>query len=144
MGGAVPTGLGLSLAQPERHVIVITGDGEMLMGIGSLGTVAVQRPANLTVLVLDNGHYGETGMQHSHSSQGADLAAIASGFGFPAAIRVTNDQDVKDLESRLAEPSGLLFVQALITAGELPRTMPSRDGVGLKNAFLAHLGLPRL
>lgn len=144
MGGAVPTGLGLALAQPDKQVIVITGDGEMLMGIGSLGTVAVQRPVNLTILVLDNGHYGETGMQQSHSSLGANLAQIAAGFGFSAPIRITDESGVDDLAKRIASRSGPVFAQALIATGELPRAMPSRDGVGLKNAFRAHLGLPSL
>ncbi|PRZ41247.1 phosphonopyruvate decarboxylase [Antricoccus suffuscus] len=142
MGGAVPTGLGLALAQPDKQVIVVTGDGEMLMGIGSLGTVAVQQPANLTILVLDNGHYGETGMQQSHSSQGADLTAIASAFGIPATLRLTVPSDVADLAKRIASQSGPLFAQALIATGDMPRAMPSRDGVGVKNAFRAHLGLP--
>lgn len=144
MGGAIPVGLGLALAQPERQVIVVTGDGEMLMGIGSLGTVAARQPANLTILVLDNGHYGETGMQQSHTSLGADLAQIAAGFGFSVALRITSQCDVDDLAKRLASQSGPMFAQALIATGELPRAMPSRDGVGVKNAFRAHLGLPSL
>src|SRR5690242_3447984 len=79
MGGAVPVGLGLALAQPERSVLVVTGDGEQLMGLGSLATVAASAPANLTVVVLDNGHFGETGMQASHTSRGTDLVAVARG-----------------------------------------------------------------
>jgi len=81
MGAAIPLGLGLSLAQPEKSVLVITGDGESLMGVGALGTVGVQQPANLTIVVLDNRHYGETGMQPSHASLGTDLTAVARGFG---------------------------------------------------------------
>ena len=86
MGGAVPVGLGLALAQPDRSVVVVTGDGEMLMGIGSLGSAAVRAPDNLTVVVLDNGHFGETGMQRSHSSLGTDLVAVARGFGIADAF----------------------------------------------------------
>ena len=78
MGGAASIGLGLALAQPDQSVVVITGDGEQLMGIGSLGTIAVKQPKNLTIVVLDNGHYGETGMQRSHSSLGTDLVAVAN------------------------------------------------------------------
>src|ERR1700761_576390 len=63
MGGAVMIGLGIALAQPELPVVVITGDGEMLMGMGSLATVGLQKPANLTIVVLDNEVYGETGGQ---------------------------------------------------------------------------------
>lgn len=86
MGGAAPMGLGLALAQPDKPVVVITGDGELLMGIGSLATIAVKQPKNLTIVVLDNGHFGETGMQRSHSSLGTDLVAVANGFGIATAF----------------------------------------------------------
>ena len=65
MGGAAMMGLGLALAQPSRRVLVLTGDGEMLMGVGALATIAVQKPGNLSIVVLDNEHYGETGMQET-------------------------------------------------------------------------------
>src|SRR5205807_5859918 len=68
MGQAAMMGLGLALAQPKRRVLVVTGDGEMLMGIGSLATIGVQQPANLTVVVIDNERYGETGMQRTHTA----------------------------------------------------------------------------
>ena len=82
MGGAVMIGLGLALAQPERKVLVITGDGEMLMGLGSLATVGAAQPANLSVVVLDNEVYGETGQQKTHTAHGVDLAATARACGF--------------------------------------------------------------
>src|ERR671925_2246064 len=82
MGSAVTVGLGLALAQPRRRVLVVTGDGEMLMGLGALATVAVKRPHNLAIVVIDNEHYGETGMQRSHTSLGVDLAGIARVAGF--------------------------------------------------------------
>src|SRR5947199_6356778 len=75
MGSAAMIGLGLALAQPRRRVLVITGDGEMLMALGALATIAVQRPANLTLVVLDNERYGETGMQKTHTAYGVDLPA---------------------------------------------------------------------
>ena len=78
MGGAAMVGLGLALAQPKRPVAVVTGDGEQLMGLGSLLTVAAKKPANLSIIVLDNGHFGETGMQKSHSGLGARLKVIAA------------------------------------------------------------------
>src|SRR5215469_13134863 len=77
MGAAVPVALGLALAQPERSVVAVTGDGEHLMGIGALATIGAARPSNLTVVVLDNAHFGETGMQRSHTGLGTDLRAIA-------------------------------------------------------------------
>ena len=82
MGGAALVGLGLAIAQPDRRVIVITGDGEQLMALGGLATIAVAKPANLDVFVLDNEHYGETGMQQSHTAMGIDLAAVAATCGF--------------------------------------------------------------
>ncbi len=83
MGGAAMVGLGLALAQPQRRVLVITGDGELLMGIGSLATIAVQRPPNLAIVVFDNERYGETGMQATHTAHGVDLAGVAAACGFP-------------------------------------------------------------
>ena len=70
MGSAAMIGLGLALAQPKRRVLVITGDGEMLMALGALATIGVQQPRNLAVIVMDNEHYGETGMQQTHTRFG--------------------------------------------------------------------------
>ena len=89
MGGAAMIGLGLALAQPDLKVAVITGDGEMLMGLGALATIGVQRPANLAVIVFDNGVYGETGMQASHTEGTVDLPAVARGCGFADAFRMS-------------------------------------------------------
>ncbi len=94
MGGATAIGLGLALAQPDRHVLVLTGDGELLMGLGSLACVGVQRPRNLAVVVLDNEHYGETGMQPSHTAFGVDLAAAARACGFAASSMITTMDQV--------------------------------------------------
>ncbi|WP_286900634.1 thiamine pyrophosphate-dependent enzyme [Thermocrispum sp.] len=141
MGGAVSVGLGLALAQPERSVLVITGDGEMLMGIGSLATVGVQQPANLSIVVLDNGHYGETGMQPSHTSQGVDLAGIARASGIADSSKILDPAEVGRLAARVAARSGPLFAQVLIDTDEPPRALPSRDGVHVKNRFRAALGL---
>jgi len=84
MGGAALTGLGLAQAQPDKRIMVITGDGEMLMAFGSLATIAVARPANLDIIVLDNQHFGETGMQDSHTGMGINIAAVAAATGFDA------------------------------------------------------------
>ena len=80
MGGACMIGLGLALARPDKRVLVATGDGELLMNLGALATIAVLNPANLAILVVDNGHYGETGYQKSHTSLGVDLEKIAVGL----------------------------------------------------------------
>ncbi|MGB1367211.1 MAG: thiamine pyrophosphate-dependent enzyme, partial [Candidatus Puniceispirillaceae bacterium] len=94
MGGAAMTGLGVAMAQPDKHIIVLTGDGEMLMGIGALATIGVQQPKNLSIIVLDNGHYGETGMQASHTQFGVDLPGIASASGLPVTMSVTNEAEL--------------------------------------------------
>lgn len=142
MGGAVPLGLGLALAQPERTVVVITGDGEQLMGLGSLGTVGVQQPANLTIVVLDNGLYGETGGQRSHTGQAVDLTAVARACGIADARTVHAADAAGEIAAAATANQGPLFVRALISVGEHQRVLPPRDGVANKNAFRAALGLP--
>ncbi len=87
MGGTAMIGLGLALAQPDRRVAVITGDGDMLMGLGSLATIGVKQPKNLAIVVLDNAHYGETGMQPSPTHAGIDFVAIALACRFKHARR---------------------------------------------------------
>lgn len=140
MGGAVPLGLGLALAQPSRPVIVVTGDGEQLMGVGSLATVAARNPDNLTIVVLDNGHFGETGMQQSHTSRGTDLAAVARGFGIRNVHRVERPDQLSELLAATNRP-GATFGHVLVSPDEAPRTMPNRDGSFLKNRFRTGLGL---
>ena len=141
MGGATSLGLGLALAQPDKSVIVITGDGEQLMGIGSLGSIAVKQPKNLTIVVLDNGHFGETGMQRSHSSLGADLVGIAKGFGISDAFSTNSVDLVGEIAQGINARRGLAFVQVFIEADEPPRALPPRDGPFIKNRFRAALGL---
>lgn len=141
MGGAASLGLGLALAQPDRSVMVVTGDGEQLMGIGSLGSIAVKQPRNLTVVVLDNGHFGETGMQRSHSSLGADLVAIAKGFGIADAFAIDTLDGHRELAHRVQARAGLAFARVLIKPAEPPRKLPPRDGPFIKNRFRTALGL---
>lgn len=141
MGGSTSLGLGLALAQPEKKVVVTTGDGEQLMGIGSLMTIGVQAPKNLTIVVLDNGHFGETGMQRSHASLGADLVGIAKASGIADAHLITSDDGYAEIAKRINQKSATTFNQVLITADEPPRALPSRDGVYVKNRFRATLGL---
>ena len=111
MGGAAMMGLGLALAQPSRRVLVVTGDGEMLMGVGSLATIAVQRPRNLAVVVLDNEHYGETGMQETHTRHGVDLAGMARAAGIADSRRVTTEEEVLSLRDAIRAGAGPLFAQ---------------------------------
>ena len=141
MGGACALGLGLALAQPARSVVVVTGDGELLMGVGSLATIAAKRPPNLTIVCLDNGHYGETGMQRSHTSLGTDLVAVARGFGFAHASAVTSLQACETIAQDIRARSALRFVRACVEADEPPRDLPPRDGPFIKNRLRSALGL---
>lgn len=133
MGGAAMIGLGLALAQPSRPVLVLTGDGEMLMGLGSLATVGVSRPKNLSVVVLDNEHYGETGMQASHTAYGVDLASAAKACGFIHSSMLHSLDEVHQLRAGVHAMRGPLFAQIKITADKLPLVLPPRDGAHLKN-----------
>ena len=135
MGGAAAIGLGLAIAQPKRNVLVLTGDGEMLMGFGSLATVAVQRPRNLSIVVLDNEHYGETGMQESHTARGVDLAAAAKACGFASTMLLTAIDEVAKLRTAIHAGEGPVFAQIKVAADKLPLVLPPRDGAQLKNRF---------
>ena len=135
MGGAVTIGLGLALAQTSRRVLVITGDGEMLMGLGSLATVAAQAPVNLAVCVFDNERYGETGMQHTHTAMGVSLTEVAAACG----IRITGDVRSED---QLAEAlpvirnaAGPIFFNIKVRAEKLDFVLPPKNGVELKERF---------
>jgi thiamine pyrophosphate-dependent acetolactate synthase large subunit-like protein len=142
MGGALPLGLGLALAQPQRQVLVITGDGEQLMGMGALATAAAQQPPNLSVVVLDNGHFGETGMQRSHSSLGTRLVEVARACGIARSREVFQWSEVPPLAQDIRARQGLLFAQVHIKQEDLPRALPTRDGTFLKNRMRQHLGHP--
>ncbi len=131
MGGAAMIGLGLALAQPGRKVLVITGDGEMLMGLGSLATIAVRAPANLAILVQDNEHYGETGMQETHTRHGVDLVAMAKGAGFQRTMRVTQAEEIEGLRTAI-HADGCLFALAKVDAASLKLVLPPRDSAILQ------------
>jgi len=135
MGGAAMIGLGLALAQPKLKVAVITGDGEMLMGMGALATIGVQRPSNLAVIVFDNQHYGETGMQASHTDRGVDLVGVAKSCGIAHAFEVDDEAGLKKLAGALAGLKETLFARVRIKADEPTRVLPSKDGVELKLRF---------
>lgn len=140
MGGAAAMGLGLALAQPARSVLVITGDGEQLMGLGALSTIGVQRPDNLSVVVLDNGHFGETGMQASHSSLGTNLSQVASACGIAQSLHIHAMDGLTALAARVNARAECTFAQVHVMADELPRALPPRDGAHLVNRFREHLG----
>ena len=135
MGAAAMVGLGLALAQPDRRILVVTGDGEMLMGLGSLATIGVQGPPNLAIAVFDNGHYGETGMQASHTAESVELVAIASACGFKETFDITDELGLRDFAARVHNAPTTLFARIAIRADEPPRVLPPRDGVYLKTRF---------
>jgi thiamine pyrophosphate-dependent acetolactate synthase large subunit-like protein len=135
MGNAAMFGLGLALAQPNRRVLVLTGDGEMLMGMGSLATIGVQKPRNLSVVVIDNERYGETGMQATHTAAGVDLAKVAQGCGFRVARQIRNAAQLPALRAAIHRSSGPLFAQVKVVAEKIPLVLPPRDGALLKARF---------
>lgn len=135
MGSAAMIGLGLALAKPKLRVLVITGDGEMLMGIGSLATIGVKQPGNLAILVLDNRRYGETGMQPSHTDSGVDLAAVAAACQFPVACRIFRFTELDDARELLHFTRGPVFVQAVVEPETVPRVLPTRDGNEIRLRF---------
>ena len=141
MGAAALVGLGLAQAQRDRAVIVVTGDGEALMGFGGLATIAVARPRNLVIAVIDNGHYGETGMQTSHTGHGLDLSAVAAACGFAESAALTTLDEIARVAARLEAPAdGSRFYALKVAAENPPRSLPVRDAVHVKNRFRAHLG----
>ncbi|WP_245577366.1 thiamine pyrophosphate-dependent enzyme [Nisaea denitrificans] len=141
MGSAATVGFGLAMTQREKPVLVLTGDGEMLMGLGALASIGQKLPPNLTIAVLDNGHYGETGMQTSHTGRDIELARFAEAANFPWTRVVTDMDGVSDLRSRMQSQAGTSFAAIKIAAENLPRALPPRDGVHVKNRFRAALGL---
>lgn len=135
MGGAVMIGLGLAQAQPKRRVLVLTGDGEMLMGVGSLATVAVKKPQNLAIVVLDNERFGETGMQTTHTAAGADLAAAAAGLGIETVSTVVDEAGVDAVLDRVHNHQGPSFDVIKIRAEAHEFSLPPKDGAYLKDRF---------
>jgi thiamine pyrophosphate-dependent acetolactate synthase large subunit-like protein len=135
MGGAAAIGLGLALAQPDRRVLVITGDGDMLMGIGALATIAVQAPRNLAIVVFDNERYGETGMQPTHTAHGVDLAAMAQAAGMAVTGTVAEEAALEAALPAIRTAPGPVFYSIKVRAEPLPFALPPKDGAYLKDRF---------
>ena len=135
MGAASMMGLGLALAQPKRNVLVITGDGEMLMSLGALASIAVERPPNLTIAVLDNERYGETGMQKTHTAEGVDLAGMAAAAGIRTSRIVRTQEEVTEIRDLAHQGKGPAFALIKISPEALPFVMPPADGVILTTRF---------
>lgn len=135
MGVASMVGLGLALARPARRVLVVTGDGELLMGLGTLATIAAAGPPNLALAVIDNERYGETGMQATHTAHGVDLAAVARSCGFRSACVVRRARELTAARRLLRTAKGPVLAQIKVLAESPPLVLPPRDGVRLKSRF---------
>jgi thiamine pyrophosphate-dependent acetolactate synthase large subunit-like protein len=139
MGGAAMVGLGLALAQPSRRVLVITGDGEMLMGLGSLATIGVRKPANLSMVVIDNELYAETGMQPTHTANGVDIAGVARAAAFEAAETVETEDDLSRALDVVYGSRGPVLVDVKVSSKRYPMSIRLRDGAHIKNRFRENL-----
>ena len=135
MGAAVAMGLGLALAQPDRKVVVVTGDGELLMNVGTLASVGVLNPPNLSIICVDNEHYGETGWQESHTGRGVDIAKMAEGGCIPNVRTVTKEAELAEAAQMLSEGNGTSFVLAKVAPTKAASIYRSRDASWHKGKF---------
>jgi thiamine pyrophosphate-dependent acetolactate synthase large subunit-like protein len=135
MGGALAVGLGVAVGRPDRRVLVVTGDGELLMGLGSLSTVGHCQPANLAALVVDNGRYGETGMQPTHTAGRTDLASVARACGWGRAATLEDEAELTGLRDALWGAAGQSIVVVRVAPEEAPLVLPPRDGARLARRF---------
>jgi thiamine pyrophosphate-dependent acetolactate synthase large subunit-like protein len=142
MGGATMIGLGLAVARPERRVLVVTGDGELLMGLSSLSTIGAAAPANLGIAVFDNEHYGETGLQPSNTGAGTDLAAVGQACGLASCLTVTDEGGVARGVATARNAPGPSLVVFKVSTGDHPLVVPPRDGPLLVDRFRVALGMP--
>ena len=141
MGLALSTALGVALAQPNKRVLCITGDGEMMMGIGSLAVVAAQAPRNLGILVLDNERFSETGRQPGLTGKNTNLCAVARGFGIGETAEITDAAQVKDLAHLMFATPGPTFAVAKIAITEDPWALPEKDGATIARRFQQAMGV---
>ena len=128
MGGAPALGLGLALAQPDRRIVVLAGDGEMMMALGSLATISAQRPHNLGLLVLDNQAFAETGAQTGLTASGIDLAAIASAAGFRRTLSIRHETEIAAMAEMIFHEPGPVFGKVEIAMSEDARVFPEWQG----------------
>lgn len=139
MGAAATMGFGLALARPDRRVLVVTGDGELLMNVGALATIAVENPPNLSILCVDNGHYGETGYQKSHTSLGVDLEKIAIGSGLKTTRTVKQEDQIADASRLIRETNGTAFVCLRVKPTNPPTYRRLLDPAACRHRFRAAL-----
>lgn len=139
MGAAAMMGLGLALAQPKRRVLVMTGDGEMLMAFGAFATIGAQAPKNLAIAVIDNEHYSETGMQATHTQRGVSLASVAKSCGFAGTETVMTEAELATVVPRLFSGEGPFFAAIKVNTQRYPMSIRTRDGAYLKDRFRENL-----
>lgn len=136
MGQAAPFALGLAIAQPEKRVLLIAGDGEILMGLGALATIANCAPKNLSIVVLDNESYVETGNQPTATSGKTNLTAVAAACGFEHVSDVTDASGIDGLVKTVSQAQNLTFTTVKIINESLPLAFPfSFDGAQAFNRF---------
>lgn len=141
MGGAAMIGYGVARTQPNRRVLVLTGDGDMLMGMGSFATVANAPMKNFAILVLDNGRFGETGGQPTHTTGATDLAAIAKAAGIPTTATIAKESELSRLKELALQTPGPVVAVVKVLYEPLKFVLPSNSGTYLKDRFrLAILG----
>ncbi len=141
MGLALPTALGLALAQPDRRILCLTGDGELMMGVGALAVVADQAPRNLGILVLDNEAFSETGRQRGLTGKLVDLCAVAQGFGIRDTLHITEEGRIGELAAHIFERPGPSFAVAKIAITEDGFALPEKDGVVIAHRVRTALGI---
>lgn len=139
MGAAAMVGLGLALAQPQRRVIVVTGDGEMLMGLGALATIGARKPENLAIVVVDNELYAETGMQPTHTARGVSLSGMAKAADFAVAETVYTDGELARGIDAIYGTRGAVFIDIKVNNRRYPMSIRLRDGAHIKNRFRENL-----
>ena len=139
MGGACMIGLGLALARRDRRVLVVTGDGELLMNVGALATIAVMNPPNLVIVCVDNGHYGETGYQKSHTSLGVDLEKMAAGAGIKLTRTIEQEADLAAGAQLIREANATAFVLLRVKPTEPPSFKRVKDPAFCRDRFRAAL-----
>ena len=144
MGGAAMVGLGIALAQPQRRVIVVTGDGEALMGLGSFACIGAQQPVNLALLILDNERFCETGGQRGLTAMGTDLAAVARGAGIANCLSANQPEQISAVINHVLHAAGPALAVAKINPEEATRVLPSREGVWLAQRFRLAMNQPAL
>ena len=139
MGAAAMLGLGLALAQPSRRVVVVTGDGELLMGVGAFATIGAKAPKNLSLVVIDNEHYSETGMQPTHIGRGVSLEGVAKACSFPSAQTIYSNDELAKAVPEIFGGKGLSFHDIKVSTKRYPMSIRLRDGAHIKNRFRENL-----